>query len=192
MFFWSRLTGYKVSDCANRLSGGVVLLVRKEIAKFVKQVPIEYDNMIALSISRDLLKTDADIILLGVYIPPIDSPYYKETDIYNGVSMLEDCILDIISSKGDSQFIIFGDLNARTASETITTDTDDLSDLFNVMGKTHNNDSHENHFVRSSADVTVNVFGRYLLQVCNEFDMFIANGISKHNFSGDFTYISNT
>lgn len=53
-------------------------------------------------------------------------------------------------------------------------------------------------FQRCFADVAINVFGCYLLQVCNEFNLVILNVLkilhsSSHNaFSGNFTYISNT
>ena len=49
-------------------------------------------------------------------MPPENSPYYEETDIYDGVSLLEDCLLELVRLFGDIPLIICGDLNSRTAS----------------------------------------------------------------------------
>lgn len=73
-----------------RLSGGVVLLGRKELSKYVERNAIEIDNISVLKLSRTLLGTPSDYLLAGIYLPPEHSPYYEDTDIYNGVSLLED------------------------------------------------------------------------------------------------------
>lgn len=57
-------------------------------------------------------------VLLGLYIPPPNSPYYKDPDIYNGIAILEDCILEVSKQ--------LGDLNARTKSENVRT-VDDVT-----------------------------------------------------------------
>lgn len=88
--------------------------------------------MIALQVSKGLLQTDTDMIVLGVYISSADSPYYKDTDIYNGISMLEDCILDIMIWS----FIVFGDINARTGNKNLSKD-EEIDELC------HSNDSRD-------------------------------------------------
>jgi len=152
--------------------------------------------MLALSISKELLKTETDVVLLGAYIPPADSPYYKDTDIYNGISMLEDCIMDFLSSHGDCPFIVFGDLNARIGNESvnvsINNNFDDTLYVYDIFHNKHDDDNFEYHFARVSADSVTNSFGKYLLQVCEEFGLCIVNGISEKSFSGDYTYVSNT
>ena len=100
-----------------RLSGGLALLVKKRWSSFVKRVHVEYDKMIILKVSKDLLGTEKPVMLLGVYLPPSSSCYYHKTDIQNGVAMTEQCILDVIESLGDLPFSLFGDLNARTGNE---------------------------------------------------------------------------
>lgn len=50
---------------------------------------MKYDNKIALHISKPPLYKYW-FIILGVNIPPMDSPYYKDTDIYNGIVMFEE------------------------------------------------------------------------------------------------------
>ena len=46
--------------------------------------------------------------------------YYKETEITNGISLIEQCIMDVIQTVGDLPLTVFGDLNARTGSENAT------------------------------------------------------------------------
>ena len=50
--------GVKVSDSIHgRLSGGVVLLVRKELCEYVERIDVETDNIISLRLSHRLLGT---------------------------------------------------------------------------------------------------------------------------------------
>ena len=109
--------GIKLTDDpTGRLSGGVALLVRKQFARFVKQIHVEYDYCVVLQLSKELSGLDKDCILLGVYSPPSNSIYYKDCETENGMSLVEDCIFDIIEQHGELPFLVFGDLNARTGS----------------------------------------------------------------------------
>ena len=71
------------------------MLVKKQWSSFVEQVHVEYDNMIVLKVSKDLLGIEKPVVLLRVYLPPSSSSYYHETDIQNGVAMIEQCLLDV-------------------------------------------------------------------------------------------------
>ena len=51
-----------------------------------------------------------------MYLPPSQSLYYTDTEIDNGVALLEQCIIDIFEEFGELPIIICGDLNARTGS----------------------------------------------------------------------------
>ena len=63
--------GVKISDSIHgRLSGGVVLLVRKELCEYVERIDVETDNIIALRLSHRLLGTPTDCLLVGAYLPP--------------------------------------------------------------------------------------------------------------------------
>ena len=62
-------------------SGGLALLVKKQWSSFVERVHVEYDNMIVLKVSEDLLGTEKPVLLLMVYLPPSSPSYYHETDI---------------------------------------------------------------------------------------------------------------
>ena len=45
-------------------------------------------------------------------------------------------------------------------------------------------------FRRTSKDITVNEFGRYLLCVCEQFDLIVLNGLMPGDEDGKFTYIA--
>ena len=51
-------------------------------------------------------------------------------------------------------------------------------------------DSEDTRFRRTSKDVTVNEFGRYLLCVCQQFDLIILNGLMPGDEDGKFTYMA--
>ena len=182
--------GVKLSEADTaRLSGGVALLVKKELGKFVKQVKVEYDNMIVLKLASNLFGTDTPVVLLGVYIPPISSNYYRETEIHNGVALVEQCILDLIEEIGEVPFILLGDFNARTGNNSPESGEDEQV-LFDIFADTDYDLGRANG--RSSKDKEVNDFGKYLLNVCEEFDFQILNGSKYDCDCGNFTYVSSS
>ena len=105
-------------------------------------------------------------------MPPEKSPYYEETDIYNGVSLLEDCLLDLIRVCGDIPFIIWGDLKAQTASMNAR-DVDPVDDIYEMNSDNHSESRTpvDNDTRRTPKDNTVNSFGGYLIGICEEFGL---------------------
>ena len=70
------VSGVKLTDATTaRLSGGVALLVRKEMSHFVDQIHTEYDNVIIWKLSKELLGTESEVVLLGSYTHPANSVY---------------------------------------------------------------------------------------------------------------------
>lgn len=61
-----------------------------------------------------------------MYIPPVESPYYRDAEIINGISMLKDCIRDIVRMYGSYPLITHGDFNAGTASENASLDAEPM------------------------------------------------------------------
>ena len=95
----------KLTDApTGRLSGGVALLVRKQFARFVKQIHVEYDYCVVLQLSKELFGLDKDCILLGIYLPPSNSKNYKDCEIDNGMSLVENCIFVIIDQHSELPF----------------------------------------------------------------------------------------
>ncbi|KAK7506236.1 hypothetical protein BaRGS_00002348 [Batillaria attramentaria] len=70
--------------------------------------------MIAVRLSKCLFGLESDVVLLGVYVPPCNSEYYTEIEIENGITMVEQCILDVLEHVGDVELLLCGDFNART------------------------------------------------------------------------------
>ena len=183
--------GLKLSESIHgRLCGGLAFLVKKELKKYIEQIHLELDNFIAFRISRDLLGFEKDCVVIGVYLPPENSKYYQDTDIYNGVTMLEDGLLDICHRVGDIPVIVLGDLNARTASRNSCLSRDPIDDICDVNSDNGLDEPVSEGNKRYSKDSVVNPFGKYLLGVCDEFQLSIVNGIERYNFSPDFTYVS--
>ena len=163
----------KLTDASTgRLSGGVALLVRKQFARFIKQIHVEYDYCVVIQLSKELLGLNNDCILLGIYLPPSNSIYYKDCEIDNGMSLIENCIYDVMEQHGELSFLVFGDLNVRTgtanANECVLPDS--------VLDMENDNEDAQNQYCRQSKDLQTNDFGRYLLCTCEQFNLVILNG----------------
>ena len=100
-----RLSGH------GRNSGGVICFVRRSLRQFIQNISCAYDNIVTLLISRELIQTESDTLLVSVYIPPQSSPYYDSTCATdsNGITLLEDCLLDLQSQSPDCNIILCGD-----------------------------------------------------------------------------------
>ena len=114
--FTSFVTPAKKLSHHGRRSGGVIVLVRNVLMRFVKQIEVAYDNVIILEGSKELLGTDANVFVVNTYLNPPNSPFYDTCDYDNGIAMLEQCLLSILEKNDDASFILCGDLNARTGS----------------------------------------------------------------------------
>ena len=178
-----RLTASKTA----RLSGGAALLVRKKLNSFVKHVRVEFDNCVTLKLLKELTGMTVGCVLIGMYLPPSQSLYYADTEIDNGVSLLEQCIIDILEETGKIPIIIFGDLNARTGN---TNAREAALPAGGLIDESVDSDSEDTRFRRTSKDITVNEFGRYLLCVCEQFDLIILNGLMPGGEDGKFTYMA--
>ena len=75
-----------------RRSGGVITLVKKSLADYVHPLPCYHDNMIVLRFGNI---AQVDFILVSVYIPPVDSHYYRDKEIKCNLYFLEEMLLDI-------------------------------------------------------------------------------------------------
>ena len=189
--------GIKLSDSIfGRLCGGIAMLIRKPYAKYVKQISLEQDNILAFKLDHSLLSTEQDCILIAAYVPPENSAFYKESEVKNGISCIEDVLLDLNRKYGDLDYILCGDFNARTGGQNSTCSGDDLLNIH-----MHNNDNDNDYLSshggtnnvffneRKSKDKGVNNFGTYLINVCENFGLSVVNGLCKRNFNDDFTYI---
>ena len=73
--FTSFVTPAKTLSHHGRRSGGVTVLVRNVLMRFVKQIEVDYDNVIILEVSKELLGTDANVFVVSTYLNPPNSPF---------------------------------------------------------------------------------------------------------------------
>ena len=57
-----------------RRSGGLLLLIRKQLEPFVERITLPYDYIVGVKLSKELIKSNGDVILIGAYVPPKGSP----------------------------------------------------------------------------------------------------------------------
>ena len=133
---------------------------------------VNYDNVIVLELSKELLRSDANLFLVNTYLNPQNSPFYDICDHDNGITMLEQCLVGIVEKYEDAPFILCGDFNARTGNK-FPTYFDFASSCFDMTGGNLWLDGFKNNdppFQRCSKDAHINVNGHKLLALCSSFD----------------------
>ena len=179
--------GVRLTDSATaRLSGGVAMLIKKQFANVVTRIHVELDNCIVLKLCKRFMGLTVDTILIGLYLPPSQSVYNASTEIDNGVWMLEHCIIDVFEEYGELPVILFGDFNARTGDK----NAKDVPLPDSIFPLEKDECDVEEQYRRKSNDVITNDFGRYLLNVCEQFGLVILNGLLSDDKQGHFTYIA--
>ena len=166
-----------------RPSGGVVCLVNKSLTPLIKQIKVDIGIFVLLYIDKTLFNVDKDVLYVCAYVPPEGSQYYNAFDIdKDGISLLENCLVDNVILDNDVHIIVNGDLNSRTSnvSQTLLFEQDHFDFL----------DRHDEPIKRSSQDKVINSFGKSLLSMCTTLDLCIVNGTCNGDRIGRFTYIS--
>ena len=82
--------GVKLSK-QGRLSGGVVMLLKKPLSRWITDLNTGCDFVLAVRVHGGEFK---DTILVCAYIPPVDSPYYRDKNVLCNITLLEDVLLD--------------------------------------------------------------------------------------------------
>ena len=175
-----------------RCSGGVVVLVKKSLCKYitVKEIVHSFDHIIGLKFSN--IRSQAgqnDIIFISSYIPPYSSPYYDVSLFNNGINMLEQCIFDFKVGHPNCDLIIAADLNSRISSTQPLSECERASMFVDGINMFTNNDNID-VYLRSSQDKETNTYGRRLIELCACFDLVVMNGFCMSDLSGSFTNIS--
>lgn len=182
--------GLKLSSHGRR-SGGVLVLIRKCLVKYVKKVVLGYDNTVAIRFDKSVFGVDKDIVMIGCYVVPEGGPAYKHTDLDDGILILEEHILQSFN-KDSVYFIICGDLNARTGAEQpkeedMFTYVHGHDYYYNIDGE--GDDGCDDIVKRLSKDITVNNFGHSMLDLCFLLDLWIMNGSCNSDVEGEFTFM---
>ena len=103
--------------------GGMILLVKCAMEKFIIKVNVDNESMIFLE-----LALCAGVQLGGVYVPPADSPYYDP--------LLFGVLNAVCSMNG--RVIILGDFNARVGTPQVTMAHEMVLEYVNVKDETVN------------------------------------------------------
>ena len=71
---------------------------------------------------------------------------------------------------------------------------DPIDEIYEMNPKDYSESTvqNDNDIKRTSKDSIVNSFGRYLISICEEFSLFVLNGLQSLNYPGDYTYVSQT
>ena len=168
-----------------RASGGVAVIIRNTFLKLIKRIECHCCNHISFLVDKSLFGFSKNVLIVCVYVHPENSPYYVFKNVENGISHLEDCIIDNILKLGDINLVVCGDLNCRTSDllpEML--DTEFLHDF------SYNPDNTD--IIRNSEDTILNNYGKKLLHMCSTLGLCMLNGICKGDQKGLYTYISDT
>lgn len=102
------------SDKGGRNMGGVIVLVKNTIVRYVNRICEFFENGVLLNIDKSMFGSSSDVLYVALYIPPDSSPGVRgSTD--SVLQTLESCIVS--EERIGENLIINGDLNARTANE---------------------------------------------------------------------------
>ncbi|MCG8113215.1 MAG: reverse transcriptase domain-containing protein [Candidatus Thiodiazotropha taylori] len=190
------LNGYKfISQCRKqkyiRKSGGLGVFVRNNLSNYVSLIESDSDYIMWLKISKVAFKTDEDIYVGVVYIPPNDSRFNTADEInLLNVEITTMCV-------ANKYVLLMGDFNARTCNKADFVDTDDfllrhfnlddnMDESFKISSKIEN---HNISKFRVSQDKVINNEGNMLLDTCKKNNLLILNGrCGKDRTSGAMTF----
>ena len=160
-----------------RSSGGLQIYCKDSLKKSIKVLK-STEKYAWFEIDKNLFhESTHNIKFCAIYSQPHLSKYYRE-------SVWSDLEADIISLSTDTTpFCILGDMNARTGTRPDF--EEDRNDPY-LRFKPYN----ITKVARKSCDTTMNQVGETILQLCNFYDLRIANGRTKGDILGNFTHFN--
>lgn len=170
------LEASKIPGKRGRFSGGVQILVKKNIRKSIK-FEKKMDYGIYVKIDKNVTNLDKNLYVCGIYLPPEESPY-EIKDVFENIER------DFSDYLTNGYVLAIGDMNARTANlpDFITSSKGDkIVDLLN-------SDSLIDPDPRYNMDNESNKFGKKLNTLCKKSDMLLLNGRTEGDIPGRCTY----
>ena len=80
-----------------RRSGGILVMVRKNMSSFVQEIGVQYHNIVVLKLSKEVFGCDRDIMYIATCIPPPGSPFYDLSQTASQIAELDTCINELLS-----------------------------------------------------------------------------------------------
>ena len=170
--------GMVIHGRTNRHYGGVVAYVKEDIWEDVNEITTDFENMICLRVEGSRLASGKPLCICIIYVHLNKGK--KE-------GPLDELSRAILMVQGDDDFLIMGDLNARVGRgdfnnwsvdsrgiEDLGLDT--IDDSRNMLGKTQ--------------DRGRNMYGNELIQLCNDANMEMLNGMTNGDKVGRYTCYS--
>ena len=165
---------------------GVAVYIKHGLMKYVKRL---YNNSklgIFLRLDKEVFGLTRNTILCFIYLPPENSPFYRNTDL-RGIHLLESELTTPEITNEGAHCIILGDLNARVSDK-----ADYLNDN-HIVAHLRDYEEFLNDSVatrRVSCDKQTNKFGKDLISFCKNYMMQICNGrIGEDKDIGQFTFV---
>ena len=168
----------KKFNIRGRPSGGLVVLVRKSLERFITIIETKISHVLCFKIAKNLLNTTKDILFIGTYVHPSESIFYSDEDHDCTLEAVEQFMLDQLEDEEECQYILAGDLNAR------------IGDWGLKVGEVEEEGEEDTEEIeRSSQDGVINENGHKLIQICTAFNTTPINGIKQKGFDDNYTFI---
>ena len=165
-------------NTTGRASGGVLMLYRSKLEKDITVVNTDIENVLCVRINKNKLKLERDVLVIGAYVHPMGSTYYRETDSEHTLDRIEDFLITQVENDLDVNFLLAADMNSR------------LSDWSPEIFINEEHEEKSLHFMRDSDDIVINNFGKRLIEICACLDMIPLHGLREKSFPTDFTFRS--
>ena len=164
-----------------KISGGIAVFAKKEIAHMIKYVPNTNEDSIWVKLSKEITGEIEDVYIGTCYISP--APRNTQSSETNDKqTSLERFFEEATQFSKKGEVILQGDINARTGDLPDFLTKDKFDDLFGI-------ENDEKNPPRNSEDKKTCKRGSLLLDLCRSGDYRIANGRKVGDLSGKFTSI---
>ena len=171
-------------EFSNKPRGGIIILVKKILGKFVTYFPNTSTMAVFCKIDKKILESERNLICGFVYVPPHTSPFSASENfdiLENEIGNLKDCRV--------SDLLLIGDFNSKTR---------DMEDRLSLNKHDVFFDLEEDCGIsigkRSSQDMhPVDKYGKKLIQLCVTLGINIVNGRAGRDAGiGKFTTRNNS
>ena len=171
------------SKKATKYSGGVAVYIREKYRSYVELLPVENDGLVWIKLKACLMGTDYDLYICTAYIPPENSVYTSEVDLFE--KLFSD-ICKFYSLNG--RCVLMGDFNASTNISNDYVITNKADDLYLPLPI---DDYVDTPLVRQNSDTrTIDTHGKSLINLCIASKMRIVNGRKLGDLTGKCTCYS--
>ena len=167
-----------------KISGGIALFAKKEIAHSIKYIPNKNEDSIWVKISKETTGELKDIYLGTCYVsPPARNARGQSKHSFENNdkhACLEKFFEEAAQFSSKGEVILQGDINARTGTLPDFLTKDKYDEFFGI-------ENHDKNPPRNSEDRKVCERGSLLLDLCRSGDYRIANGRKLGDLTGKFT-----